>query len=88
MVIKRIRARNSQIVLAKENPKFIQGGPSQRQASGPTNRLKLYVKTIITLIIEVGEYVISWMKMIFTFLHFKQIGVKSLYWRYSMDTSH
>ena len=34
----------AQIVKAKENLKLSHSGPSQRQASAPTNRLKLYVR--------------------------------------------
>ena len=43
----KIMPYDSQIVCAKENIKFSYCWPSQCQASAPTNRLKLYVRTII-----------------------------------------
>ena len=41
------RARDSQIVEAKENLKLSYGGPGQRQAQAPTNGLKLCVSAVI-----------------------------------------
>ena len=40
-------AHDSQIVRAIENLKLSYGGLSQWQASGKTNRLKLYVRAVI-----------------------------------------